>query len=59
MISYSKAQNRGILKRYVEGSCLSTDEKPTTNIANGSTLVEMDTGKVYMFDEENSTWREF
>ena len=41
-----------------QGSCLSTDTKPT-DVANGSILVEMDTGTAYMFDEENSTWREF
>ena len=42
---------------------LSTDEKPTvtykyTKIENGSTFIEMDTGKVYMYDEENATWHE-
>jgi hypothetical protein len=38
--------------------CLSTDEKPTEDIMNGSTLLEMDTGKMYMFDKDNETWRE-
>ena len=33
----------------VEGFCLSTDEKPT-DVANGSTMTETDTGDVYMFD---------
>lgn len=37
---------------------LSTDEKPIQNIHNGSTCIEMDTGKIYMFDEDNFTWRE-
>lgn len=41
-----------------QGSCLSTDTKPT-DVANGSILVEMDTGTVYTFDEANSTWRAF
>ncbi len=36
---------------------LSTDTKPTT-CPNGSTFVEMDTGKVYIFDAENAQWRE-
>jgi hypothetical protein len=36
--------------------CLSTDTKPTENIANGSELLEMDTGKVYVFDRDNMTW---
>lgn len=42
---------------YIEGSCLSADTKPTTGIANGSILMEMDTSTLYMFDEANSTWR--
>lgn len=41
-----------------EGECLSTDTKPTTNVANGSILIEMDTQKIFMFDETNSTWLE-
>lgn len=39
--------------------CLSTDEKPTEGINNGSTCFEMDTGKMYMFDKENQEWLEF
>lgn len=41
---------------YVEGSCLSSDAKPT-NVANGSKLLEMDTSTLYIFDDTNSTWR--
>lgn len=37
---------------------LSTDTKPTTNVANGSTYLEMDTGDVYLWDAENEQWRE-
>ena len=44
---------------YVEGKCLSTDVKPTSGLANGSILIEMDTSKVLIFDEQNSQWREF
>ena len=36
---------------------LSTDNKPTTNIPNGSTFIEMDSGKVYMWDAGNEQWR--
>lgn len=36
--------------------CLSTD--PKTAAPNGSTLVEMDTDKKYMYDAENKQWRE-
>ena len=37
--------------------CLSTDLKPP-NATNGSTLIEMDTGKKYMFDGESVDWVE-
>ena len=40
-----------------EGVCLSTDPKPT-DWENGSTLLEMDTSKVFVYDATNSTWRE-
>ena len=38
--------------------CLSTDEKPVTDIKNGSTLIEMDTGKKYLFDAGGGQWLE-
>ena len=41
-----------------EGSCLSTDTKPT-DVANGSILKEMDTGTLYFFDEEGTQWLPF
>ena len=37
---------------------LSTDVKPTKRVGNGSIFIEMDTGKVYIFDEEYIVWRE-
>ena len=41
---------------------LSTDEKPTyfdkKTIDNGSIYIEIDTGKIYMYDLENATWSE-
>jgi hypothetical protein len=37
---------------------LSTDEKPVNKVINGAILIEMDTGKSYFFDKENSVWRE-
>lgn len=36
---------------------LSSDEKPL-NVRNGSFFLEMDTGKVFAFDETNKMWRE-
>lgn len=41
---------------YLEGFCLSSDEKPTERIATGSNIIEVDTGNVYFFDEVTSTW---
>lgn len=40
-----------------QGACLSTDTKPTTGVANGSVLIEMDTKTAYFFDAANSIWR--
>lgn len=38
---------------------LSTDTKPTgERVPNGSAFVEMDTGKVYMYDAANAQWCE-
>lgn len=50
-------------ERCYEFKGLSTDEKPTTygklEIGNGSSFIEMDTSKIFFYDEENHTWREF
>ena len=46
--------------KYFEGACLSSDTKPTgDHIQNGSKLIEMDTGKVFMYDAQGKVWREF
>lgn len=37
---------------------LSTDTKPTEKVENGTYFYEMDTKKVFMFDEENQQWLE-
>ena len=58
MLSYSKNIGLGNGKRYVEGHCLAADTKPT-DVGNGSCLIEMDTGKVYFFDEAGNQWKEF
>lgn len=61
MISINKYDpvNGGAVELYG----LSTDTKPTTQysgieIKNGSTYLEMNTGKVYIFNEEGSVWLE-
>ena len=49
-------------KCYFELSGLSSDDKPIefegAKVANGSIFLEMDTSKVYAYDEDNETWRE-
>lgn len=37
--------------------CLSTDDKPT-DVTNGSTLLEIDTGTMFLFDADSSEWKE-
>ena len=37
---------------------LSTDAKPTDAL-NGACFIEMNTGKIYFFDADNATWREW
>lgn len=44
-------------KNIIEGACLNADAKPTQNIANGSMVIEMDTGNILIFDETNSVWK--
>lgn len=48
---------RGDAREIREYRGLSTDTKPQ-NDTNGSVFFEMDTGKVYMYDEANHQWRE-
>ena len=55
--SADRLDEQGLPIRLVDGYCLSTDTKPLT-WENGSTLLEMDTSKVYMFDYDNQLWRE-
>ena len=58
MFTNNKAKYFGDNKVLIEAACLKTDSKPTTDIANGSKCIEMDTGKTYMFNEEDSEWEE-
>jgi hypothetical protein len=34
----------------------STDKKPMKYVGNGSQYYEIDTSKLYLFDEENQRW---
>ena len=43
-------------KKYCEISCTSTDEKPVGGeLATGSILTEVDTGKVYFYNEDGNS----
>lgn len=44
--------------RYIEAYGISTDTKPTENVINGSTFIEVDTSKVYFFNEDASVWEQ-
>lgn len=62
MVSYFTKrtyEQDGALISQIDGQCLSTDTKPTLNIANGSQMIEMDTSKAFFFDESSSEWLEF
>jgi len=41
---------------YVVYNGLSTDAKPTDYLITGCVFIEIDTGDVYFFDEENNEW---
>lgn len=63
MISiYKQKDNNNDKKMEVELRGLSTDEKPTVIkgavVDNGSSFIEIDTGKVFLYDLENEEWKE-
>jgi len=63
MITYNvtdyEIREGGAKVQEISGFCLSSDTKPTAGIANGSILTEMNTGKIYMFNEAGKAWVEF
>jgi len=60
MITHTKYEV-ALVNRKLEGDVeyrgLSTDTKPTGSI-NGAAFIEIDTGKVYLFDAAGETWNE-
>ena len=58
MFTTIKSHYAGNEKVYIEAACLAADSKPTDGIANGSLVIEMDTGKIYAFNEAGSAWVE-
>ena len=62
MITIFKKDGSTEEQQEIELRGLSTDEKPTKvdneDIPNGTAFIEMDTGKIYMYDLENEQWKE-
>jgi len=65
MITIYEKNNASLLngsEKELELRGLSTDTKPTTiggkTISNGTSFIEIDTGKLYIFDKENEEWNE-
>ena len=60
-VSFVTAENPSPKCRF-EFDALSSDSKPAefqgAMVANGSSLLEMDTSKVYKYDEAGEEWRE-
>lgn len=48
----------GVRSHHSEYYWLSTDEKPTEGVENADVGYEMDTKKVYLFDQANNVWLE-
>ena len=46
-------------KRYIEAAGVATDTKPTGDIVSGSIMTEVDTGKVYLYNEAGSSGSEW
>jgi hypothetical protein len=60
MITILKQQCVGESGGYIEAIGLSTDTKPSKigalYVTNGSAVLEMDTGDLYLYDEAGQTW---
>lgn len=52
------AVENGAAKNVATVYCNSSDTKPTSNLVNGARLIEVDTGKNYLFNEATSSWVE-
>ena len=48
----------GAMKRIVTIFGTSSESKPTDGIAFGSSFIEVDTGKAFLFNESTSAWVE-
>ena len=66
MVTVNKKERERIvgenIYELVEFSGTSSDTKPTENgeriVDNGSVFIEVDTGKIFLYDLENEEWKE-
>lgn len=62
MITYLKSElytwgrNKNQTRRLVQIACKAKDNKPINDIVTGSICIEVDTGNIFMFDEEGAQW---
>lgn len=56
--SFGERTAEGNFVNYEEIACTSSDTKPTSGFATGSICVEVDTGKVFFFNESTGSWVE-
>lgn len=55
----SAVQNEALFEFYaLSGDTAPTETFNNIKILNGSSLKEIDTGKLYLYDQENDTWEE-
>ena len=53
--TYGPNEN-GEVYTYFIGFCDSSDDKPVTLVADGSNVIETDTGAWYFFNEKSKKW---
>jgi hypothetical protein len=58
MVRVPKGETKSVMTVYDEYYGKAADEKPTENIVNGTVFYAMDTGAVWMFDEDAGVWIE-
>ena len=56
MLKIVNANFRGVVE-YVAGTEKDVADLPTTGLSQGSTCFVIETGAVYMFDEEAKEWK--
>ena len=50
--------NKNGVNPFWDVRCASTDTKPVDGVPNGSTCLETDTGKLFVYDKDTEQWNE-